>query len=303
MTMEHTTEKPMITNDIYFSTTYLRDMVWDMEYGNWETWWVSPLYKGYDDYISGLNELVDNFNDRNNECYLDFDREHYECREDMIEKTKITITKYEVEAPSEDEEDQEGWFEEEFEEYDENKQYICCDCKRDFTDECDERSEFENARGDRKYICGDCFQKEEDEPLNWAEVKEREQEEQEEQEDLRSCDCCGKDRYESGELMVYSNLINTDVGDWVCLECSKHPDYEKTYGKAEPDRFTRMNVGDTFEVQENLLDSVLEKAQFIRLCEIFVEEFNENNTETRIEMEHTEKDSIVSVRYIKVLKK
>lgn len=97
MTMEHTTEKPMIVNDIYFSTTYLRDMVWDMEYGSWETWWVSPLYKGYDDYISGVNELVDNFNERNNECYLDFDREYYECREDMIEKCRITITKYEIE--------------------------------------------------------------------------------------------------------------------------------------------------------------------------------------------------------------
>ena len=299
MTMEHTTEKPMITNDIYFSTTYLRDMVWDMEYDNWETWWVSPLYIGYDDYISRVEEIVDNFNELHDECYLDFDRTYYECREDMIEKTKITITKVLELAPSEDEDckspekcycpaciddaiekkmlkmEREGeggeifndikkafyhlkmereskedfseearanvrngiWYleaddnydidifckkeyedymvhtiegmveefndknneshvgmdwdiqddyqndadihitfsiskwsagdsedesEDEFEEYDENKKYICCDCKRDFTDECDDRSSFKNDRKDRKYICMDCFQLEEE---------------------------------------------------------------------------------------------------------------------------------------------
>ena len=149
MTMEHTTEKPMIVDDIFLNFCYIKDQVWDMENDDWMTWWISPLFREYDDYIKIYTDIVEQFNDSNNECYLDFDREHYECREDMIEKTKITITKYEIEEE-----------EEEFEEYDENKQYICCDCKRDFTDECDERSSYENARGDRKYICGDCFQKE-----------------------------------------------------------------------------------------------------------------------------------------------
>ena len=155
MTMEHTTEKPMIVDDIFLNFCYIKDQVWDMENDDWMTWWISPLFREYDTYISIYNDIVEQFNEKNNECYLDFDREYYECREDMIEKCKITITKYKVEG-----------------------------------------------------------------------------DEEEEQEDLRSCDCCNNDKYESGELMVYSNLINTEYGDeWVCLDCSKHPDFEKTYGK------------------------------------------------------------------------
>tara|TARA_R110000823_G_scaffold81084_1_gene184362 strand:+ start:386 stop:856 length:471 start_codon:yes stop_codon:yes gene_type:complete len=48
----------------------------------------------------------------------------------------------------------------EMEEYDEDKKYICCDCKIDFTDQLDERSEFQKSRKDRMYICMECFDKE-----------------------------------------------------------------------------------------------------------------------------------------------
>jgi hypothetical protein len=96
MEQSNITDKAMIQDDIFLSTAYLDDMVWDLEYEDWITWWVSPLYSGYDDYISRINEIVEHFNDRNNECYIDFDRDYYECRDDMIEKCKITITKYEV---------------------------------------------------------------------------------------------------------------------------------------------------------------------------------------------------------------
>jgi hypothetical protein len=48
----------------------------------------------------------------------------------------------------------------EMEEYDEDKKYICCDCKIDFTDQLDDRSEFQKSRKDRMYICMECFDKE-----------------------------------------------------------------------------------------------------------------------------------------------
>lgn len=90
------TDKAMIQDDIFLSTSYLRDTVWDLEDDDWITWWVSPLSSDYDDYISCINDVVEDFNDKNNESYIDFDRDYYECRDDMIEKCKITITKYEV---------------------------------------------------------------------------------------------------------------------------------------------------------------------------------------------------------------
>lgn len=182
MTMEHTTEKPLIEDDIYFNCEYVKDQLWDMEVDGWVSWWISPLFTGYDKYVNDWMNVVDDFNERNNESWIDCERHYYECRDDMIEKCRYTFTKLKHEGDSDEEEEEE-------------------------------------------------------------EVVEK------------------------------------------------------------PNRFTRMNVGDTFEVQENLLYNAMDKAQFIRLCEIFVEEFNENNTETQIEMEHTEKDNIVSVRYIKVLKK
>tara|TARA_R110001632_G_scaffold154191_1_gene272270 strand:- start:8611 stop:9477 length:867 start_codon:yes stop_codon:yes gene_type:complete len=87
-----------------------------------------------------------------------------------------------VEDESEESED------EDWEAYDENKQYVCCDCERDFTDEVDERCEFEKRRGDRMIICGECFEIEDedgDEMRAGREVWLREIKEKEEEENKR----------------------------------------------------------------------------------------------------------------------
>ncbi len=102
MTMEHTTEKPMIENDIYFNYEYVKDHLWDIEDDGWVSWWISPLFTGYDKYTNDWMNIVDDFNESYNEYYIHTDRDYYECRDDMIEKCRFTFTKIKHEEEEEE---------------------------------------------------------------------------------------------------------------------------------------------------------------------------------------------------------
>jgi len=67
-----------------------------------------------------------------------------------------------------------------------------------------EPDEDENADDE---VCYDCYMKSVDDK-------------DEDEEELRTCDCCGKDKYTDGSLMKYSNMVEQEQEqEWFCKVC------------------------------------------------------------------------------------